>query len=906
MVLTMRKVKFMKLFKFEDKQLKKARKQADAVMALESKFSAMSDAELKAKTAEYKQRYANGESLDSLLPEVFAQVREASWRVLGLKHYYVQILGGIILHNGDIAEMKTGEGKTLVATLPVCLNALTGKGVHVVTVNSYLAKRDSEWMGKLYSFLGFTCGLVTREVESADKKKAYQADITYATNNELGFDYLRDNMVVYKERMLQRELNYAIVDEVDSILIDEARTPLIISGAGEKGTELYSKADAFVKRLHIDDDFVIDEKAKTANLTETGTAKAENYFNIANFADLANTEINHHVYQALKANYLMKKDIDYVVQDGQVIIVDEFTGRLMIGRRYSEGLHQAIEAKEGVEVARESKTLATITFQNFFRMYSKLAGMTGTAKTEEPEFRGIYNLNVVEIPTNKPMIRQDLNDKIYSTVKSKFEAVVDEICEVHKTGQPILVGTVSVENSEILSKMLKLRGIKHEVLNAKHHEREAYIVAQAGKFNAVTIATNMAGRGTDILLGGNPDYLAQSEMRREGYDEDMIAEAMSHAETDDEEILAARRLYADLVAKYKVETDAEHEKVVAAGGLYIIGTERHESRRIDNQLRGRSGRQGDPGKSRFYIALEDDLMRLFGGERVKQIIDRLGGEDISLEYGMMTSQIEKAQKRIEERNFDARSRVLRYDDVMNKQREVIYGQRRKVLMGEDISENILEMIRQIAGEIADRCCPSEQFPEDWDLTNLNLEIKNLMPEFDGGVFDDVDITKLSAKQAKEHIIEKCIEHYRYRCEKISAMGVDMREIERVILLRCVDRKWMDHIDDMDQLKQGIGLRAYGQKDPVVAFRQESFDIFDNMIHNITNDTVNMLFRVTVETKVERTQTLNPTEAALSNGNRSTVNRTVRRAQAKVGRNDPCPCGSGKKYKNCCGKNNDAQ
>ena len=892
----------MKLFKFEDKQLKKARKQADAVMALESAFAAMTDDELKAKTQEFRDRYAGGESLDQLLPEVFAQVREASWRVLGMKHYYVQILGGIILHNGDISEMKTGEGKTLVATLPVCLNAISGKGVHVVTVNAYLAKRDCEWMGKLYSFLGFTCGLVTREVSPEDKKKAYLADITYATNNELGFDYLRDNMVVYKERMLQRELNFAIVDEVDSILIDEARTPLIISGAGDKSTELYDRADAFVKRLQKDVDFVIDEKAKTANLTETGTAKAETYFGITNFSDLSNTDINHHVYQALKANNLMRRDIDYVVQNGQVIIVDEFTGRLMIGRRYSEGLHQAIEAKEGVEVARESKTLATITFQNFFRMYSKLAGMTGTAKTEEPEFRGIYNLNVVVIPTNKPMIREDLNDRIYTTVKAKFAAVVDEICEVHKTGQPILVGTVSVENSEILSRMLKLRGVKHEVLNAKHHEREAYIVAQAGKLGAVTIATNMAGRGTDILLGGNPDYLAQSEMRRLEYDEDMISEAMSHAETDDEEILAARKLYAELVAKYKVETDAEHEKVVAAGGLYIIGTERHESRRIDNQLRGRAGRQGDPGKSRFYIALEDDLMRLFGGERVRQLIERMGGEDISLEYGMMTNQIEKAQKRIEERNFDARSRVLRYDDVMNKQREVIYGQRRKVLMGEDISGSILDMIRQIAGEMADRCCPTEQYPEDWDLTNLNLEVKNLMPEFEGEIFGDVDITKLTAKQAKEHIIDRCLEHYKQREEKITQMGVDMREVERVILLRCVDKKWMDHIDDMDQLKQGIGLRAYGNMDPVVAFRQESFDMFDNMIHNITNDTVNMLYRVTVETKMERKQTMNPTQAALSDGNRSTVKKTVRRDKAKVGRNDPCPCGSGKKYKNCCGKN----
>ncbi len=896
----------MKLFKFEDKQLKQAKKQADKVIALEPVFAKMSDDELKAKTLEYKERYNNGESLDSLLPEVFAQVREASWRVLGMKHYYVQIIGGIILHNGDIAEMKTGEGKTLVATLPVCLNALTGKGVHVVTVNAYLAKRDCEWMGKLYSFLGFTYGLVTRDVKPAEKKKAYLADITYATNNELGFDYLRDNMVVYKERMLQRELAYAIVDEVDSILIDEARTPLIISGQGDKSTELYGRADAFVKLLKRDEDFVLDEKARTSNLTEQGTAKAERYFGLINFSDIENTDVNHHIYQALKANYLMRRDLDYVVKDNEVLIVDEFTGRLMIGRRYSEGLHQAIEAKEGVEVKRESKTLATITFQNFFRMYSKLSGMTGTAKTEEPEFRGIYNLNVVEIPTNKPMIRQDLNDKIFSTVKAKFAAVIEEIIEIHKTGQPVLVGTVSVENSEILSRMLKLRGIKHEVLNAKHHEREALIVAQAGKLGAVTIATNMAGRGTDILLGGNPDYLAQSEMRRLEYTEEMISEAMSHADTKDDEILAARKLYAELVAKYKVDTDAEHDKVVEAGGLFIIGTERHESRRIDNQLRGRSGRQGDPGKSRFYIALEDDLMRLFGGERVRMIIEKMGGEDIALEYGMMTKQIENAQKRIEERNFDARGRVLKYDDVMNKQREVIYGQRRKVLMGEDISGSIVDMIRAISSEIADRCCPAEQFPEDWDLTNLNIEIKNLMPEFEGEILSDIDVKKVTAKQAKEHIVERALKHYEERCGKFSTLGVDMREVERVILLRNVDKKWMDHIDDMDQLKQGISLRAYGNVEPVVAFRQESFDIFDNMIHSITHDTVMMLFRVNIEMNMERKQTMNPTEAALSNGNRTVVKKTVRREKAKVGRNDPCPCGSGKKYKNCCGKNADSE
>ena len=888
----------MKLFHREDKLLKNARKQADKVEALRPVFQAMSDAQLKAKTDEYRARHQKGEALDALLPEVFAQVREASRRVLGMEHFYVQILGGIILHEGNIAEMKTGEGKTLVATLPACLNALTGQGVHIVTVNAYLAKRDSEWMGKLYSFLGFTVGLVAKGEDTRQKQAAYRCDITYCTNNELGFDYLRDNMVVYKERMVQRELCYAIIDEVDSILIDEARTPLIISGQADKSTELYNVADRFVRTLIKDEHFVLDEKQKTVNLTESGTAMAEQYFGVENFSDIENTELNHHVYQALKANYIMKRDFDYLVQNGEVIIIDEFTGRLMVGRRYSEGLHQAIEAKEGVEVMRESKTLATITFQNFFRMYRKLSGMTGTAKTEEAEFQGIYNLPVVEIPTHMPMIREDLNDRIFPTVQNKFTAVVDEIAQIHATGQPVLVGTVSVENSEILSGMLKRRGIKHEVLNAKHHEKEAQIVAQAGKLGAVTIATNMAGRGTDILLGGNPDFLARKEMEKLGYAEDMILESVSHAETENEEVLQARAKYKELYESFKKTTDEEHDAVVAKGGLFIIGTERHESRRIDNQLRGRSGRQGDPGKSRFYIALEDDLMRLFGGERIKTIIDRLGGgEEIKLEYGMMTAQIEKAQKRLEMRNFERRSRVLQYDDVMNKQREVIYGQRRSVLMGEDISENIYRMVDAVASDLAATYCPENQSPEEWDLRGLRYALRDLMPEYEGDPFEG-NIRTYHAKKAQERLAE--IAHWQYaeKEAQLTAQKLDMREVERIVLLRTVDEKWMEHIDDMDQLKQGIGLRAYGQTDPVVAFRNEGFDMFEQMVSSITHETVRRLFRVRVNSKIERRQAANPTST--SHGD-SSVSKTVRRTTKKVGRNDPCPCGSGKKYKNCCGK-----
>lgn len=891
----------MGLFHREDKFLRNARKQADKVEALREDFVKLSEEELAAKTEEFRARYEKGESLDDLLPEVFAQVREASRRVLGLEHYYVQLLGGIILHNGDIAEMKTGEGKTLVATLAACLNAIPKKGVHIVTVNDYLARRDSEWMGKLYNFLGYSVGLIVRDMTSEEKKAAYACDITYATNNELGFDYLRDNMKVSRDALVQRELNYAIIDEVDSILIDEARTPLIISGAGEKGTELYALADGFVRKLKEEEDYIVDEKAKTVNLTEEGVSKAEKYFKLENFADMENQELNHHIYQALRAHKTMRRDIDYVVQNGEVIIVDEFTGRLMIGRRYSDGLHQAIEAKEGVKVERESRTLATITFQNFFRMYKKLSGMTGTAKTEEAEFEGIYNLAVVQVPTHRPMIREDKNDIILPTVRAKFEAVIQEICEVHKTGRPILVGTVSVENSEILSGMLKRQGIRHEVLNAKNHEKEAMIIAQAGKYGAVTIATNMAGRGTDILLGGNPDYMAKSEMRRQGYDEDLIYTASMHLDTQDEQVLKARALYHELYEGYKKQTDAEHEKVVAAGGLYIIGTERHEARRIDNQLRGRSGRQGDPGASRFYVALEDDLMRLFGGERIRMIIEKIsGGEDIPLEYGMMTRQIEKAQKRIEERNYKSRSQVLKYDDVMNQQREVIYAQRRRVLMGEDIRDTIKQMLRSTIEQIAAAHCPEEISYRQWDLEALNLALHSVIPAAYLQPLTEDEVEKRRGKDIGALLLERAQAAYEKKSAELEEAGLDMREIERVVLLREVDSKWMEHIDNMDQLRDGIGLRAYGQTDPVVAYQKEGFDMFDEMISAIQQGTVQTLFRVTVRTKVERVQTMQPQSA--SHGGKGAEKPAQRRVAKKVGRNDPCPCGSGKKYKNCCGRN----
>ncbi|MBR3842292.1 MAG: preprotein translocase subunit SecA, partial [Christensenellaceae bacterium] len=815
-------------------------------------------------------------------------------RTLGQEAYPTQLIGGIVLHGGDIAEMKTGEGKTLSATFPACLNALTGKGVHIVTVNDYLAKRDAEWMGKLYEFLGFSVGSILKGMDSTEKREVYRRDIIYATNNEVGFDYLRDNMAVYRENLVQRELHYAIVDEVDSILIDEARTPLIISGTGSASTELYQTANYFVHRLQEGTDFEMDEKKKTINLTEDGIRRAEKYFNIENLSDIENTEINHHINQALRAVNLMKRDRDYVVQNGEVVIVDEFTGRLMTGRRYSDGLHQAIEAKENVKVAHESKTLATITFQNLFRMYEKLAGMTGTAKTEEDEFRTIYGLGVVEIPTNRPLRREDMNDIIYAREKAKFDAVVEDIAQTHTTGQPILVGTISVEKSEYLSALLKRKGIRHEVLNAKHHEREAQIIAQAGQLGAVTIATNMAGRGTDILLGGNPEYMAKNELMRNGMSDEMLAWATSFAASDDAEILAARAQFAELLAKYKKETDRAHDEVVKAGGLYIIGTERHESRRIDNQLRGRSGRQGDPGRSRFYISLEDDLMRLFGGERIKEIVGTLaGGEDIPLEVGLLTKQIENAQKRIERRNFEIRGNVLHYDDVMNKQRELIYAQRREVLMGKDISESIENMIEHVMHGLADLYCP-EHIPEkEWDFAGLEAACRRYFLPAEESLFPN---GRPGKKAIKGKLLEKALLAYRKKEEEFSALNLSMRNAERIILLRVVDNKWMTHIDDMDQLKQGIGLRAYGNVDPVVAFRKESFDVFDDMIAAIEEDTVRALYHLRIESRIERkAPVLKPQEHKI---NEEQV--TVKKAK-KVGKNDLCPCGSGKKYKYCCGR-----
>jgi len=896
---------FEKLFRSSDSRLKEYRRIADEAEALEPQFQAMTDAELKAKTAEFKQRYQDGVSLDELLPEVFAQVREASVRTLGMRHFYVQLLGGIVLHKGNIAEMRTGEGKTLVATLPVCLNALTGKGVHIVTVNDYLAKRDAEWMGKIYKFLGFSVGINMKDMESEEKRAAYMCDITYGTNNEFGFDYLRDNMVIERERMVQRDLSYAIVDEVDSILVDEARTPLIISGPGDKSTDLYRQADRFARGLREEEDYTADEKAHTVNLTEDGIKKAERAFGVENLSNTENTELNHHINQALKAHRLMRLDRDYVVQDDQVIIVDEFTGRLMTGRRYSDGLHQAIEAKEGVKVKRESKTLATITFQNYFRMYEKLAGMTGTAKTEEDEFNAIYNLEVIEIPTNMEMIRKDNNDVIFSTEKGKFRAVVEEIIEVNKKGQPILVGTVSVENSEILSDMLDKRGVKHEVLNAKHHKKEAEIVAQAGKYNSVTIATNMAGRGTDIILGGNPDIMTRIELRQDGMDEELIVEAVGHAETSDEEILAARKRYNGIYQKYKADCDREHEKVVALGGLHIIGTERHESRRIDNQLRGRSGRQGDPGSSRFYISLQDDLMRLFGGEKLKNLMANINPEDnVPLEFGFLSKQIESAQKRIESHNFDIRKHVLEYDDVMNKQREIIYTERRKVLTGEDVKQNILDMIETVIDDAIPIYCPSGTYPEEWDYKGLKEHFSHIFLPAGTELFSDDEKPGLTQEEVKERLFDLAVTLYEEKEKAITEAGHNMREIERIVLLRVVDDKWMDHIDAMDQLRQGIGLRAYGQRDPIVAYRLEGFEMFDAMTKSIQQDTVAYLYRVSVERTPQRRSAPVSMQASHGGGNggNGSAKEQARRTGQKVGRNDPCPCGSGKKYKNCCGQN----
>ena len=901
-----------------ESRIKKLMPQVQRINELEPQMQALSDAALRAKTEEFKERLGKGETLDAILPEAFAVVREAAQRTIGQRHFDVQLLGGIVLHQGRIAEMKTGEGKTITETLPAYLNALTGEGVHIVTVNDYLAKRDAQWMGKIYRFLGLTVGCIVHELDNDARRAAYACDITYGTNNEFGFDYLRDNMVVYKEQMVQRALNYAIVDEVDSILIDEARTPLIISGAGEASSELYEKADRFVRRLTRgenltdqsrsdqilgeqqaeDGDYQCDIKKRTVQLTAAGVEKAEKFFGIESLSDPDNTEINHHIFQALRAHALFQRDKDYVVQDGQVIIVDEFTGRLMLGRRYNEGLHQALEAKEGVKVERENRTLATITVQNYFRMYKKLAGMTGTAKTEESEFMDIYDIDVVEIPTNRPLIRRDDNDVVYNTEEGKYRAVVDEIAQVHATGQPLLVGTISVERSEYLSGLLKRRGIRHEVLNAKYHAKEAEIVAQAGKLGQVTIATNMAGRGTDILLGGNPEFLARRALRQEGLDEALIEEATGHAETEDEDILAARRRFQALYDSFRVETEREHEQVVALGGLRIIGTERHESRRIDNQLRGRAGRQGDPGSTRFYVSLEDELMRRFGADRVSGAMEKLSpNDDLPIEMRFITRRIESAQRRVEVQNFEIRKNVLRYDDVMNKQREIIYGQRRRVLMGEDLRESILEMLRATAGGLADEYCNAHAPRETWDVPRLGAQLAALCGEAAAAPLMEAG-EQASGEALRARAVAHAEAAYAKKEAEVAAAGADMREIERVVLLRTVDAHWMEHIDAMDQLRQGIGLRAYAQKDPVNAYTSEGFEMFDAMVAAIREQTARTMMRVSVRrAPLKREQLAKPSETPAGEGG-----RTVRReSRAQIGRNSPCPCGSGKKYKNCCGR-----
>ena len=897
---------------YSKRELKRIQPLCDKVLALEEKYKALSDEDLQAQTPALKERLANGETLDDILPDAFAVCREASARVLQMRHFPVQIIGGIVLHQGRIAEMKTGEGKTLVATLPAYLNGLAGKGVHVVTVNDYLARRDSEWMGKLYRFLGLSVGLIAHDMDNASRQRAYNADITYGTNNEFGFDYLRDNMVIYKENKVQRGHNFAIVDEVDSILIDEARTPLIISGQGDKSTELYNIADAFAQTLHMvkvadldtkedndelykDADYIVNEKAKTATLTPSGVKKAEAYFNVENLTDADNITLQHHINQAIKARGVMTRDIDYVVKDGEVIIVDEFTGRLMYGRRYNEGLHQAIEAKEGVEVARESKTLATITFQNFFRLYTKLSGMTGTAMTEEDEFREIYKLDVIEIPTNRPMIRQDLPDVVYKTEQGKFNAVIDDIVEHHEKGQPVLVGTISIEKSERLSQLLKRRGVKHVVLNAKYHDKEAEIVAQAGKKGAVTIATNMAGRGTDIMLGGNAEYMAKAEMRRMQYPEELISEADAHSDTDNEEILEARKTFQELNNKYKEETKGEADEVREAGGLYIIGTERHESRRIDNQLRGRAGRQGDPGMSRFYISLEDDLMRLFGGERITQMMNTLKvDENTPIEAGMLTKTIEGAQKKIEGRNFGIRKNVLQYDDVMSRQREIVYGQRDQVLNGEDLRDQIVKMIEQAIEAQVDKYLPAATLRDDWDLNGLREHYMGWLIGPDDLQYDETEMEKLEPGFVKDELTKKAMEQYEAR-EQAYGDKV-MRELERVILLKNVDREWMDHIDAMEELQKGIRLRAYAQRDPVVEYRLEGFDMFDEMIATIRENTARMMLTVQLRTQEEpkREQVAKPTATSADGTDTA---QPVRKGK-KIGPNDPCPCGSGKKFKKC--------
>ncbi len=922
---------FKKIFgSYSSKEVKRIMPIVDKINSLEPEMEKLTDKELKAKTAYFKEELANGKTLDDILPEAFAVVREASKRVLGLRHFDVQLIGGIILHQGRIAEMKTGEGKTLVATLPVYLNALSGKGVHVITVNEYLAKRDSEWMGKVYRFLGLSVGLIYGRMGHREKQEAYNADITYGTNNEFGFDYLRDNMVIHKEDMVQRDLNYAIVDEIDSILIDEARTPLIISGRANKSSDLYKKADRFVKGLNakviieedikdIDQtednekyDYIVDLKAKSASLTQKGIEKAERSFNLSNLNDVENTDIVHNINQALRANGIMKKDIDYIVKDGEVLIVDEFTGRIMYGRRYNDGLHQAIEAKENVKIADESKTLATITFQNYFRMYGKLAGMTGTAMTEQNEFREIYSLDVIEIPTNKPLIRNDKTDVIYKNEKAKFNAVIEDIKESHKNGQPVLVGTVSIENSEKLSQLLSKAGIDHEVLNAKNHEKEAEIIAQAGKYGAVTIATNMAGRGTDIMLGGNSEYLAKQEMRKQKYSEYLIEQATAFNETDDQEILDARKKYKELQNKYDEEIKDEKEKVINAGGLKIIGTERHESRRIDNQLRGRSGRQGDPGETRFYLALDDNLLKIFGGDIITKLFEKGNlPEDLPIENRVIASTIETAQSKVEGRNFSIRKHILSYDDVMNVQRDTIYKERKQVLDGKDVRDNIIDMINSACEMIVDT------YRSEISENKLNKEalLNEIKVTLNIGEVEELQKDKVDAEKLLAELEEKANQIYE---AKEKEFGDDIRELERVVLLKTVDTKWMDHIDAMDELKNGIGLRAYGQKDPVVQYRFEGGEMFEEMVNGIKLEVAKIMLHVVRSSgPVIRTQTANITNEGFDNSAISNINvegesiapksSHTEKAQPivndgpKVGRNDPCPCGSGKKYKNCCGK-----
>ena len=901
---------------YSQRELKSIYPIADKIEALEEEYRALTDEQLQAKTPEFKQRLQQGETLDDILPEAFAAVREAADRVLGLRPYRVQLIGGIVLHQGRIAEMKTGEGKTLVATLPAYLNALTGNGVHIVTVNDYLAKRDSEWMGKVHRFMGLTVGLIVHDLTKEQRQAAYAADITYGTNNEMGFDYLRDNMAIYKDEQVQRGHSFAIVDEVDSILIDEARTPLIISGMGEKSTQLYDMAESFACRLKkyvvtetddkeaedetLDADYIVDEKARTATLTARGIAKAEEFFHLDNLSDPENSTIAHHINQAIKAHGTMKRDVDYVVKDGEVIIVDEFTGRLMFGRRYSEGLHQAIEAKEHVSVQRESKTLATITFQNYFRLYGKLSGMTGTAMTEEEEFATIYKLDIVEIPTNRPVVRIDNEDAVYKTEQGKYRAVIRQVKECHEKGQPVLVGTVSIEKNELLSRMLTKEGIRHNLLNAKNHEKEAEIVAQAGQFGAVTVATNMAGRGTDIMLGGNAEYMATNDLRKAGYTDEVIADATGYAETDNPEILEARQLFADKLRQHKAEISGEADRVRQAGGLFIIGTERHDSRRIDNQLRGRAGRQGDPGETRFYISLEDDLMRLFGGERVQAAMERMNiDEDMPIESKMLTRSIQQAQTTVESRNFQARKSVLEYDDVMNKQREIIYGQRRQVLEGMDVKDVIMNMMNTSITHLVQNAFSGVQHLDMTSCQELLRQVEGLyFPKY-AVRFSQEQLDAMDAQAVTDAFTQAAAGYYQQKEDEFTAPV--MREVERVVLLRVVDEYWMEHIDAMSDLRQGIRLRAYAQTDPIIAYKKESLEMFEEMIAAIQDETVRRLYSVRLKKneEVKRERVANATSESV--GGDGTVKKQPRKVK-KIGRNEPCPCGSGKKYKNCCGRN----